>query len=222
MTEIVTAAQMRALENAAMESGRVTGSALMARAGEGVISAALEAWPELAHARGRALILCGPGNNGGDGYVIARGLARRGWNVRVCATGQPKAGDAASAAADWIAAGGKILAMDDLADAFTALTDGAGAAPVLIVDALLGIGQSRNSAEMLAPYWQAVDVAKAADRPLRRVSVDLPTGYDCDTGHRLNPRPFDADLVVTFHARKPVHKVLEEQRVRIVVVPIGL
>ena len=78
-TEILTAAQMRAMESTAMASGAVTGLELMERAGAGLVEAILTTWPEYRAAapsgRWRATVLCGPGNNGGDGYVVARLLA---------------------------------------------------------------------------------------------------------------------------------------------------
>src|SRR6056297_4046783 len=81
MREILTAAQMRAIEQAAIESGTVTGLELMERAGRGVVEAVFEEWPDLAKAPQNAVVLCGPGNNGGDGFVVARLLRDRGWQV---------------------------------------------------------------------------------------------------------------------------------------------
>ena len=83
MSELLTAAQMRAIEAAAIASGAVTGLELMERAGAGVVAAVLEEWPEMALTSQRAVVLCGPGNNGGDGFVVARLLAGRGWAVEV-------------------------------------------------------------------------------------------------------------------------------------------
>ncbi|MCP5075059.1 MAG: bifunctional ADP-dependent NAD(P)H-hydrate dehydratase/NAD(P)H-hydrate epimerase, partial [Rhodobacteraceae bacterium] len=83
MTELLTAAQMRAIETAAIESGEVTGLELMERAGRGVVEAVFEEWPELAKTSHRAVVLCGPGNNGGDGFVVARLLHDWGWEVEV-------------------------------------------------------------------------------------------------------------------------------------------
>ncbi|MCF6315966.1 MAG: NAD(P)H-hydrate epimerase [Marinosulfonomonas sp.] len=81
MTELLTAAQMKAIEQAAIDSGQVTGLELMERAGRGVVEAVFEEWPELATTSHRAVVLCGPGNNGGDGFVVARLLKEWGWEV---------------------------------------------------------------------------------------------------------------------------------------------
>src|SRR6056297_2346399 len=89
MTELLTAAQMRATEQAAFESGDVTGLELMERAGRGVVTAMFEEWPNLAKAPHKAVVLCGPGNNGGDGFVVARLLKDWGWEVQVFLYGAP-------------------------------------------------------------------------------------------------------------------------------------
>ncbi len=81
MTELLTAAQMRAIEEAAIASGEVTGLELMERAGRGVVEAITAEWPELG-AGCRAVVLCGPGNNGGDGFVVARLLWQAGGTWR--------------------------------------------------------------------------------------------------------------------------------------------
>ena len=90
MTDLLTAAQMRALEQAAIASGEVTGLDLMERAGAGVVEAILAEWPDLALTSHRAVVLCGPGNNGGDGFVVARLLKQRGWEVEVFLHGDPE------------------------------------------------------------------------------------------------------------------------------------
>ena len=112
MTELLTAAQMRAIEEAAIASGEVTGLELMERAGRGVVEAILEWRPELATAPHRAVVLCGPGNNGGDGFVVARLLKERGWEVEVFLYGRDPAEidrlppDAAENARRWAAMAG--------------------------------------------------------------------------------------------------------------------
>ncbi len=95
MTELLTAARMRAIEAAAIASGEVTGLELMERAGRGVVAAIFTEWPELAAGSLRAVVLCGPGNNGGDGFVVARLLTGCGWQVAVFALGPSVTPDAA-------------------------------------------------------------------------------------------------------------------------------
>ena len=81
MTELLTAAQMRAIERAAIESGAVTGLELMERAGRGAVEAILAEWPELAKGLRRAVVLCGPGGNGGR--RVRGGAAAEGAGVEV-------------------------------------------------------------------------------------------------------------------------------------------
>src|SRR6056297_1403791 len=135
MTDLLTAAQMRAVETAAIESGAVTGLDLMERAGRGVVKATFARWPDMARAPGRAVVLCGPGNNGGDGFVVARLLAGRGWEVEVFALGDPERlpPDAASNYRRWSALG---------ATRPLAAADESHEAP-LVVDALFGTGLAR-------------------------------------------------------------------------------
>jgi NAD(P)H-hydrate repair Nnr-like enzyme with NAD(P)H-hydrate epimerase domain len=91
VTELVTSAGMQAIERDAIASGEVTGLGLMETAGRGVVDAILRWRPGLADGRYTATILCGPGNNGGDGYVMARLLRTRGWEVRVLGMGETAA-----------------------------------------------------------------------------------------------------------------------------------
>lgn len=212
--EILTSAQMRAIEAAAIGSGVVSGLTLMERAGEGVVAAIRRNWPDATE----ALVLCGPGNNGGDGHVVARRLAACGWTVATCATrteGLPP--DAATNARRNAAPFG--WRADLLLERIRS-----GTGPLIVVDALLGIGQERDCTALLAPWWEAVDRAAGTGCPreIRCVSIDIPTGYDSDTGARRAARPFAADLVVTFHAEKPVHQMLRNSGVKVVVHDIGL
>ena len=100
-TEILTSAQMRAMESAAMASGKVTGLELMERAGAAVAGHIRLRWPKPA----RVSVLCGPGNNGGDGYVIARHLLGVGWQVRVLGLDNAPGPDAAEMRRRWLALG---------------------------------------------------------------------------------------------------------------------
>ncbi|SIS91606.1 yjeF N-terminal region [Roseivivax lentus] len=210
---VLTAAEMRACEARAMASGAVSGRALMERAGRG----AAEAIAARAGAARIAVILCGPGNNGGDGYVIARHLREAGWEVHVCAMGDPARlpPDAAANHAAWSAMGpvhpytAEVIAGLDLPED----------APVVLVDALFGIGQRAPLYAVVAPArdW----IAARAPRPFV-AAVDLPTGYDADTGAALADTPMPCDLAVTFHARKPVHAMGALGAAEIAVVDIGL
>jgi len=151
----------------------------------------------------RVAVLCGPGNNGGDGYVVARLLKARGWPVEVRALAQPSSGDAREARARWDGPVG------DLADPF---------GPGLYVDGLFGAGLARPLDGVAAAAAQQMAAA-----PEKVVAVDIPSGVPGDTGLPLGPSVCAA-LTVTFHAKKPAH-VLEPGRSRcgeIVVADIGL
>ncbi|MFE3835508.1 NAD(P)H-hydrate dehydratase [Pseudogemmobacter sonorensis] len=234
MTELLTSAQMRALERAATEGGGVSGRALMERAGAGVVEAILAEWPGFG-ARGpsgggvrsgeagqgggaapappgylrqdeggrRAVVLCGPGNNGGDGFVVARLLHGSGWAVEVFLFGE--AGRLPPDA----------RAMHDLWRALGPVRDPRGRRPeemsgaALVVDALFGTGLARPvSGEIRA--WLAG--ARALDRAgTRVVAVDMPSGLCADSGRVLGePVPAEeeeggADLTVSFHRPRPGH-----------------
>lgn len=200
MTEILTSAQMRAIERAAIDSGAVTGAGLMERAGAAVAAAALARLPGLAGPGGRALVLCGPGNNGGDGYVIARHLHRRGWAVEVLAWGDPAAlpPDARAMHDAWARLGG-VEPLHVLGDG------GPDGAPDLIVDALFGTGLTRPLPEKVGQVLTGIEdwCARRMLRPLV-VAVDVPSGLDADTGQPLG-RVLRAGLTVTFHAPKLGH-----------------
>mgnify|MGYP001627775194 CR=1 FL=1 len=253
MTELLTSAQMRAVEQAAIESGAVTGLALMERAGRGVVAAIFEQWPELQAGRGagpsgspeyfgqekarRAVVLCGPGNNGGDGFVVARLLQGKGWAVEVLFYGDAARlpPDAARMYGLW-SAQGAVAGMDVAA---------AGARPDLLVDAMFGTGASRAIALECAQAFQAVRRRKGRGR-CRVVAVDCPSGMDCDSGEILlpvppfgdndadiagfaafmqdevTPRLLGCDLCVTFHRAKVGHFLAEVGGGAPVVVDIGL
>lgn len=200
---------MRSLEADCIGRGTVSGLTLMERAGQGVVEAILGQWPDLADAPGRAVVLCGPGNNGGDGYVVARLLAARGWDVGVYALGDPARlpADARANHDRWAA----TAPVDQLAEAPAAM-----AGADLVVDGLFGIGLARG----LDPAVCAVLAAVPEDAC--RVAIDLPSGRDTDTGAVLGACAFTADLAVTFHAPKPAHAVLVSEGVAVAVVDIGL
>jgi hydroxyethylthiazole kinase-like uncharacterized protein yjeF len=194
---ILSVAEMTAADKAAIAAG-TPGIELMERAGKAVADAVAERFRIQP-----TLVLCGPGNNGGDGYVIARLLKAHGWPVEVRTLGDPASDDAKAAAARW---DGPTSALNgDLGDG-------------LVIDALFGAGLARplNGAAALA-------VAQLAGRPESVVAVDIPSGLPGDTGAPKGPAVC-AGLTVTFHARKPAH-VLEPGRGlcgEVVVADIGL
>jgi hydroxyethylthiazole kinase-like uncharacterized protein yjeF len=177
--EIVTAAQMRAIDAAAAKAGAATRT-LMEKAGAAVAEAVAARFTPRP-----TVVLCGPGNNGGDGFVAARKLKERGWPVWVeaLAPREQMGGDARLAAEAW---DGETYAL------------GAGPAAELAIDALFGVGLSRpleGVAARLAQAWP----------PGRVVAVDVPSGLDGDSGKSLGNGCFRAALTVTFVRKKPAH-----------------
>ena len=218
--EILTAAQMRALESAAIAQGIASGGVLMARAGEAVVDALLEQWPDAAAGPEvpprRALVACGPGNNGGDGFVIARLLALAGWEVTAVLLGDPARlpPDAAAAMALWSA----LHPVHRVEGLDVPGLAGLLAPGTLFIDALFGTGLTRGVAgiEALGARLDALG--------LRRVAVDMPTGLHADSGMALGRGALRADLTVTFHAPRLGHVLGEGPAVcgRLVVADIGL
>lgn len=207
MSELLTAAQMGAIEQAAIGSGEVTGLKLMERAGRGVVEAVFEEWPELAKTSYRALVLCGPGNNGGDGFVVARVLKEWGWQVEVFLYG-----DAAKLPADarvnyerWMTLGA-VRPWDDAAVRDHYEHDGVG--PVLVVDALFGTGLTRSMPEDTEEAWNgfmpgALSMNAHVDNANRFVAIDFPSGVCSDSGRDFGALP--THLTVTFHRAKLGH-----------------
>ncbi|MDO5620185.1 MAG: NAD(P)H-hydrate dehydratase [Paracoccus sp. (in: a-proteobacteria)] len=207
ITEIVTADQMRALEAKVISLHHDDGVALMERAGAAVVQAILDEWPEYAthkHLPWRAMVLCGPGNNGGDGFVIARLLHERGWEVSVLFYGEVERLPAAAAAshARW-AEVGTVLPLNPKGAFFQ--TD-------LLIDALFGIGLTR-SVDAFAGLFQDMNEAycnmvhgELSPQIDRIIAVDIPSGLSSDSGRPLFQDWFPgADLTVTFHGLKPGH-----------------
>ena len=227
MTEILTSAQMRAVERAAIDSGQVSGLELMERAGQGVVAAVLTEWPHLAQGPyRRAVILCGPGNNGGDGYIVARLLAARGWRIDLFHYGDPAAlpPDAQQAYARWSgqASPGRMTRLSvpvptecEVAALKQAISTPPGAAgPDLIVDALFGTGLARSVTALSQLLAAArIDAPAQADaQGPRVVAVDIPSGVCADSGRILGGDDgvaVGAHLTVAFHVMKPGHVLAE-------------
>jgi hydroxyethylthiazole kinase-like uncharacterized protein yjeF len=194
---ILTAEEMRAAEAAAIEAGTPV-ETLMDRAGR---SAAEAVWRHAGPLP--ALVLCGPGNNGGDGYVIARALAERGTAVRIAALADPCTPAARAARENWA---GPVESLSE-----------AGPAPLLI-DALFGTGLRRPLDAAVVGRLEALAAAAKL-----RVAVDLPSGAATDDGRLLSPVP-GFDLTVTFATLKRSHLLQPAARHmgRIVVADIGI
>lgn len=194
---ILSVSEMAAADQAAIEAG-TPGTVLMERAGAAVSEAIMRRFdPRL------ITVLCGPGNNGGDGYVIARVLKAQGWPVAVMALGDPATDDARAAAALW---DGGLDPVGDIAR------------DNLVVDAMFGAGLSRPLDGLAARL-----AGQMAANPALVIAVDIPSGVPGDTGLPTGPAAY-AGLTVTFHARKPGH-VLEPGRSHcgeVVVADIGL
>lgn len=190
-SEVISSAQMRALEQEAIASGRVSSPDLMERAGRSVAEVIFERWPDVKY----AVVLCGPGNNGGDGYVVARRLHDAGWEVEVFYFGDPEKlpPDAKQNYERWCAIGPAKPVSKCLSARFVRH-------PVL-VDALFGIGLDRPIPDELRDILMAT-----ANCP--RVAIDFPSYINSDTGALLNPFPeaFQrGQTTVTFHRKKPGH-----------------
>lgn len=178
---LITVAQMRALDARAAELGVPTRT-LMENAGAAVAEAVAKRFAPC-----RVAVACGPGANGGDGYVAARRLAALGFDVFVEALVMPSAltGDAASAAAAWT---GPTLPLD-----------GTARQRDLTIDALFGAGLSRPLEGAAAAAALAM-----AQNPARVVAIDVPSGVAGDGAAPQGPRA-RAGLTVTFLAKKPAH-----------------
>jgi hydroxyethylthiazole kinase-like uncharacterized protein yjeF len=266
---------MRALEQAAIETGQVTGLELMERAGQGVVEAIFETWPELddspdgsrageglfekeiapaaggaggaaphsaapnsprdildpkkAQMKLNAVVLCGPGNNGGDGFVVARLLHEQGWAVEVVLYGdvQKLPPDARVNCDRWSELGEVQIGISGQDRTVTHDAD-------LVVDALFGTGLTRPL-EGFDPIFLDLLEEVSTDRT-RVVSVDIASGICADSGKALGGsvvgqvpyndpvRAVFNQLTVTFHSMKLGHVLSDGPRVsgRVVVKDIGL
>ncbi|MEO7365049.1 MAG: NAD(P)H-hydrate dehydratase [Sphingomicrobium sp.] len=181
MRAILTAAAMRAAEQAAIDAGTPV-EQLMERAGAALAEAAYRfAGPK------PALILCGPGNNGGDGYVAARHLKARGVPVRVAALSEPKAAAAIWARSQW---DGDV----------ETLSPDTKSAPLLI-DALFGTGLKRGLDKAVNTL-----LSNLVSNAIVALACDLPSGIEGDSGALHNSFP-TFEMTVTFGALKPAHRL---------------
>ena len=180
---LYTAAQVRELDRAAIERG-IPGYRLMCRAGQALADCIARSWP----AAGKVCVLCGPGNNGGDGYVVARLLRAAGMDVRLLSLSDPDSlkGDAAQAAQDYMAQGGQCSPFGGTLEE-----------PLdLLVDALLGTGLDRPVA---GDFRSAIEALNRHPAPV--LAVDIPSGLHADSGRVLGVAT-QAQRTLTFIGRK--------------------
>jgi len=200
--EIITVAEMYAADRFAAEHG-VASLTLMENAGRAVADEITKRWTPR-----KTLVLCGPGNNGGDGFVVARLLKECCWDVRVALLGERKSlkGDAAAMAARWTGA------VEPLS---VRALDGA----ELIVDALFGAGLQRP---LEGVAREAVLALNRMDTPV--VAVDIPSGLHGDLGRALDNVCVQAEVTVTFFRMKPAHVLMPGRLLcaEIVVAQIGI
>lgn len=210
MTELLTAAQMRAIEQGAISSGEVTGLELMERAGRGVVEVILDEWPEPRTAPQSVTVLCGPGNNGGDGFVVARLLHKLGWHVQVFLFGDAEKmpADARLNYQKWLKTGG-VTSLTEKEFRRAAPSD-------VYVDALFGTGLTRPPQGDLASLLRHMGGYGGDDYSGNLVAIDAPSGLCLDSGRVLGsgtitysaPIP-RARVTVTFDSPKIGHFIAD-------------
>ncbi len=198
---LLSVEEMYRADAAAVEWG-VPSINLMEAAGTGVADEIKRRWTPRPVA-----ILCGPGNNGGDGFVVARLLAREGWAVRLALLGarDKLSGDALINAERW---DGEVLPMKP------SVLDGC----ELVVDALFGAGLARELGGAPLEMVRTIN-----ERGLDCLGVDIPSGVHGDTGQMLGDAP-KCEATVTFFRPKPGHLLLPGRALcgELVVVDIGI
>jgi len=178
--EIYAVADVRKIDHAAINDAGISGYALMTRAAQAALDAARAEFPDAK----RWQVVCGSGNNGGDGYVLARLAALQGIGVSVLTLADPEtlSGDAATACVDFAAEGGVLANFEGVLD------DDA----ELLVDALLGSGIERD---VTGQYAEVITAMNAHAAPV--LALDIPSGLNADSGTVMG-KAVRADLTVTF------------------------
>jgi hydroxyethylthiazole kinase-like uncharacterized protein yjeF len=194
MTPILSRAQIQALDRLMINQAKIPSLVLMENAGRSATEAIVNRWPERAR---HTLVVCGTGNNGGDGFVVARQLAGAGCQARVVALGTQEklTNDAAHMAAAWLGSGGKVQWVADSTE-LSHLQE-ALCGSQLIVDALFGTGLSKPLSGL---YLDAVELLNQSQIPC--CALDVPSGLDADTGCVLGGA-VKAQATVTFAHPKP-------------------
>lgn len=180
---ILDNAQMASADRLTIDSGLFSGIQLMERAGIAIYAAILARFPQTDH----VAVLCGPGNNGGDGYVVARLLEETGIGARVFADDTPRKGSDAEIAARLCPC--PVLPLEEFEPGDFSL----------VVDAVFGAGLTKD----VKGDWAAI-FAALNESGVPVVAVDLPSGLSGDSGRNLGAAP-RAALTVTFFRKKPGH-----------------
>lgn len=190
MNELLSTSEMAEADRLAAAGG-VPSLDLMENAGRAVAEATLKLAADLARPSARIAVLCGPGNNGGDGFVAARHLRDRGFDVRVFLLGERTAlkGDAAEMARRW-----PLPIRPATPDALQSMN--------IVIDALFGAGLSRPLDGAAA---ELVDAVNASGIPV--IAVDVPSGLNGTTGESAGP-VIRARRTVTFFRKKPGHLLM--------------
>ncbi|MBQ9931706.1 MAG: NAD(P)H-hydrate epimerase [Firmicutes bacterium] len=187
--EVVTCAEMKEIERSADAAG-TSYYQMMENAGTSAFHKIVERFPD---AGPRAAILCGKGNNGGDGFVVARKLKEAGWEpVVVLVDGYPKTTDSV---ANFGLLGPLGVSVKESPEDPAAVLQGAG----LVVDAIYGTGFHGELKPEVRTWTQAVNQSGA-----KVAALDIPSGLNGDLG-QPDPDTVRADLTISFHRYKPVH-----------------
>ena len=197
--QVMSRAEVRDVDRRAIEEFGLPGVVLMENAGRGRVD-----WLAELGVSGRVVICAGKGNNGGDGFVIARHLENRGLDVKVLLFANPKTlqGDA-KINYEIIERTGtpiRVVTNPESKDDFESVINEELASADWIIDALLGTGTKGSLREPFPAIINAINQASA-----RTLAIDLPSGQDCDTGLPVdpgNPIAVKAEFTATFVARK--------------------
>jgi len=179
-----TGTACKQLDRIAIEQYGYSGLDLMTTAGEAAFQHIKTYYPTTRS----LLILCGSGNNGGDGYVVGSCALEAAWDVTIIATEPPKTPDAKTVAQHYKSLGGQIIDAPNLSSLNTK--------PDLIIDALLGVGLTGAPR---GAYAKLIEFANQQAAPI--VALDVPSGLDADTGQAFSPC-IQAERTITFIAQK--------------------
>ena len=217
---VLSRAEILRKEQDAIHGAGLLEEVLMENAG---LLAALELEPLLQRHPGTAHIFCGGGNNGGDGYVVARQLRIRGYPVEVVATRplERLVGAARSMRAAFEYFGGEVLDLGQADAGWPAVSARWGTSGVL-VDAVLGTGLKGPARGLEGDLLQLLQEVRSTQAPTV-VAIDLPSGMECDSGQARGP-VLPADQTLSFMGHKPGFQTVSGRRLvgEVRVLPIGI